>query len=91
MYKPRILFSKHALARMSERRISIEHVVEAINDPQQILYDSWRDLYLYVSRYGDAIVCAFRGSVIEVVTVLGPREYNALVKKYGEKRYKVIE
>ncbi len=75
---------------MVERGISYGDVVEALEDPVQHVYDSWRDVYIAVSGRGFAVVYAYRGGYYEVLTVLGRREYEALVKKWGLKRYRFI-
>ena len=86
-----IKFSKHARDRMSERGISVENVLDTLNNPVQHVYDKWRDLYIAVSEQGYAVVYAYRGNTVEVVTVLGRREYEALLSKYGFKRYKLLD
>ncbi len=86
----RIVFSRHALRRIRERGFSVEDVLETLDSPRQLLYDRWRDLYIYVGDNGSAVVCAYRGSCFEIVTVLGRREFKALFSKYGISRYKVI-
>ena len=84
-----IKFSRHALRRIKERAIDLNSVYDTIDNPEQIIYDKQKDLYIYVSDEC-AVVSAFHGSYIEVVTVLGRREFNALMSKYGYSRYKVI-
>ncbi|WFO76358.1 DUF4258 domain-containing protein [Desulfurococcaceae archaeon MEX13E-LK6-19] len=85
-----IIFSNHALDRMKERNIDLEDIIESLSSPVQLLYDAWNDLYIAVAGKGSAIVYAFRGGYLEIVTVLGKREFNVLLKKYGNKRYKVM-
>ncbi len=85
-----IVFSKHALYRVKERNIELEDIIESLSNPVQILYDTWKDLYIAVASKGSAIVYAFRGGYLEIVTVLGKREFNILLRKYGNKRYKVM-
>ncbi|RLG84496.1 MAG: DUF4258 domain-containing protein [Thermoprotei archaeon] len=85
-----IKLSKHAIARMRERKISLEEVHEAVNDPFQLVYDMWNDVYIVVSIRGIAVVYALHGKNVEVLTVLSRREYEALLSKHGSKRYKVI-
>ena len=85
----RLIFSKHARERMRERKISSNEVLESLLKPMQIVYDSWNDVYLAVSSTGKAVVYAFRGSIVEILTVLGRREYEALISKFG-RRYKVL-
>ena len=84
------ILSRHAMERMKERRISLEEVIEAFENPAQLLYDEWNDVYIAVSETGVAVVYAYRGPRTEIVTVMTRREYEALVSKYGRKRYKVI-
>ncbi len=84
-----IKLSRHALRRIKERAIDLKFVYDTISNPEQIVYDKQKDLYIYVSDKC-AVVSAFHGSYIEVVTVLGKREFNALMSKYGYSRYKVI-
>ncbi len=86
----RIHWSKHALKRLEERGISVEEALEALREPVQLVYDSWKDLYVAVHPKGHAVVYAFRGSYVEIVTVLGRREYEALISKHGVRRYKLI-
>ena len=85
-----IYLSKHASKRMGERRLSMDEVREAIKNPVQHVYDRWRDVYIAVSWRGVAVVYAMHGGRIEVLTVLSKREYEALISKYGLKRYKTI-
>lgn len=85
----KLKLSRHALHRIEERAIDLKFVYETIDNPDQIIYDKQKDLYIYVSDKC-AVVSAFHGSYIEVVTVLGKREFNALMSKYGYSRYKVI-
>jgi hypothetical protein len=75
---------------MVERGIGYSDVVDALTNPVQHVYDSWRDVYIAVSGRGFAVVCAFRGGYYEVLTVLRRREYEALIKKWGAKRYRFI-
>ena len=89
MKRLEIKLSKHALRRIKERAIDLKFVYDTISSPEQIVYDKQKDLYIYVSDKC-AVVSAFHGSYIEVVTVLGKREFNALMSKYGYSRYKVI-
>ena len=89
MKRLEIKLSKHALRRIKERAIDLKFVYGTISNPEQIVYDKQKDLYIYVSDKC-AVVSAFHGSYIEVVTVLGKREFNALMSKYGYSRYKVI-
>lgn len=86
LYK--ILLSRHAKKRMTERGISLDDVREAIENSVQHVYDRWNDAYVAVDQRGYAVVYAYRGNTIEVLTVLGRREYEALISKYGFKRYK---
>lgn len=86
----KIVLSKHAKRRMVMRKISINTIIDAIKSPKYLVYDKWKDLYISVSSDGSAIVYAFHGSYVEVITVLGKREYKALMSKYGHSRYKVI-
>ncbi len=88
----RLRLTRHARQRMEERGISLEEVVEALEDPVQLLYDEERDVYLALGPTGRvAVVYAARGLEVEVVTVLRRREYEALVGRLGSRRYKVIE
>ena len=89
MKRLEIKLSKHALRRIKERAIDLKFVYDTISNPEQIVYDKQKDLYIYVSDKR-AVVSAFHGSYIEVVTVLGKREFNALMSKYGYSRCKVI-
>jgi len=89
MKRLEIELSKHALRRIKERAIDLKFVYDTIDNPEQIIYDKQKDLYIYVSDKC-AVVSAFHGSYIEIVTVLGKREFNALMSKYGYSRYKVI-
>jgi len=87
--KAKIIFSRHAKERMRERKIGDNEVLNALLNPVQIVYDSWNDVYIAVSGEGKAVVYAFRGSVVEILTVLGKREYEALLSKFN-RRYKVL-
>ncbi len=75
---------------MTERGVSFEEVIEALRHPVQIVYDKMRDVYLALGENNVAVVYAQRGLVIEVVTVLRRREYEALVGRLGSRRYRVI-
>jgi len=86
----RPILSRHAMERMRERRVGLEEVLEALENPIQILYDEWNDVYIAVSPTGVAVVYAYRGPITEIVTVMTRKEYEALVSKYGRKRYRVI-
>lgn len=86
----RPILSRHAMERMRERKVSLEEVLEALENPFQLLYDEWNDVYIAVSETGVAVVYAYRGPRTEIVTVMTRREYEALVSRYGRKRYKVI-
>ena len=87
----RVRFSAHARRRMSERGVSEGEVLEALREPVQIVYDRLRDVYLALGWNGVAVVYAQRGALVEVVTVLRRREYEALVSRLGEKRYRLVE
>jgi hypothetical protein len=86
----KVWFSRHALSRMAERRVGRSEVLECLNEPVQHVYDRWNDVYVAVSSRGFAVVYAAHGDRLEVLTVLGRREYEALMKRYGFKRYKLI-
>lgn len=86
----KIVLSKHARLRMGERNIKEEDVYDASYSPVQLVYDSWNDVYIAVSMKGIAIVYALRGSIVEVLTVLSKKEYNTLMSKFKNGRYKVI-
>ncbi len=88
--KAKIIISKHAKERIAERKMSEKEILNILINPVQIVYDSWNDVYIAVSIEGKAVVYAFRGSRVEVLTVLGKREYETLLSKFGGKRYKVI-
>ena len=90
LLKTRIIYTRHCLRRIKERRVSISDIQEAIEHPVQLVYDTWNEVYIAVSIKGIATVYAFHGNYIEVLTVLGKREYEALASKYGRSRYKVI-
>ena len=85
-----VYLSEHAKKRMDERGISFDEVLEVLNDPKQFIYDVWNDVYIAVSIKGYAIVYAFRGSKVEVITVLRVRELKSLIKRYGNKRYRIL-
>lgn len=84
----KLYITKHAMRRMRERKISLDDLYNTINDPYTYFYDSWNDLYLAVDMRGYAVVYAFRGSIVEIVTVLGRKEFEALLSKYGFSRYR---
>ncbi|RLG75570.1 MAG: DUF4258 domain-containing protein [Thermoprotei archaeon] len=86
----KIMLSKHAKLRMKERNIKEEDIYDASYNPVQLVYDSWNDVYIAVSMKGIAVVYALRGNVVEILTVLGKKEYNALMSKFKNGRYKVI-
>ncbi len=88
--KVKLVISKHARDRMRERGIGFEDLIDALSNPVQLVYDRVNDVYIAVGVKGYAIVYAFRGSIVEVVTVLGRREYEALISKHGIDRYKVV-
>ena len=82
--------SLHAKRRMAERGVDAGEVVEALRSPVQLVYDGERDVYLSLGPNGVAVVYAERGRVLEVVTVLRRREYEALLTRLGPRRYRVI-
>ena len=86
----RLSFSAHAKTRMKERGISVEDVVEALEAPAQLVYDRMRDVYLILGNNGVAVVYAVRGLIVEIVTVMRRREYEALLGRLGSKRYRVL-
>ena len=89
--EPRVRYSRHAVERMRQRRIDPGCVEEALREPAQLLYDKAKDVYIALSPDGDcAAVYAYRGSLVEVVTVLGRREYEALVGRLGSRRYRLV-
>ncbi len=81
----------HAKRRMRERNIEVHDVEYALTEPVQILYDIHRDVYLVLGHNGVAVVYAQRGNVIEVVTVMTRREYEALARRLANRRYRLIE
>ena len=83
-----LALTKHALERMRERGIGLEDVVEALRSPCSHAYDRERDVYLVLGCNGTAVVYAMRGRVVEVVTVMGEREYRFLVGHVGPRRYR---
>jgi len=86
----KVKLSKHAKDRMRERNIGIEEVYEALHNPIQLVYDSWNDIYIAVSVKNIAVPYSLKGNVLEVLTVLSKREYEALMSKFGRKRYKIL-
>ncbi|MET1101200.1 MAG: DUF4258 domain-containing protein [Pyrodictiaceae archaeon] len=86
----RIVFTAHAHRRMKERGVSGEEVLEALKNPVQHHYDRHRDVYLALGENGIAVVYAYHGSLVEIVTVLRRSEYEALVRRIGRRRYKLI-
>ncbi len=86
-----IRITRHARIRMSERGIDREKLYQILSNPQTYFYDSWNDLYIAVDINGNAIVYAYHGRIIEIVSVLGKREFKALLSKYGLKRYKPLK
>lgn len=89
--KVKLIVTAHSKQRMRERGISFEEILEALQEPVQLAYDKDKDVYIAVAHKGYAVVYAFHGNVVEIVTVLGKKEYEALMSKHGVKRYKVIE
>ncbi|AEM38811.1 hypothetical protein Pyrfu_0942 [Pyrolobus fumarii 1A] len=75
---------------MRERRVTIDEVIEALENPEQLVYDKQRDVYIAMGWNGVAVVYAPRGIRYEVVTVMRRREYEALLKRLGNRRYKII-
>ncbi len=86
----RIILTRHAKTRIMERNIDIDEVLEALREPVQIVYDRWSDVYIAVGSRGIGVVYAWRGAFTEILTVLRRREYEALMKKHGYKRYRVL-
>jgi len=86
----RIIFSRHARERMRQRGVTPGEVEEALRCPVQLAYDHERDVYLALGCNDVAVVYAARGTLVEVVTVLRRREYEALLARLGRRRYKVI-
>jgi hypothetical protein len=77
---------------MAQRGVAREEVEEALQGPAQLLYDRGRDTLLALHPRGHiAVVYAQHAATIEVVTVLTRREYNALTRRLGRKRYRVIQ
>ena len=88
----RLVYTRHARVRMRERGVEPWEVEEALLHPVQLLYDTLRDTYLALGPRGRvAVVYAYHGSYVEIVTVLTRREYEALVGRLGPRRYRVIE
>ena len=85
-----LLLTLHAKRRMSERAISVEDILDALREPVQVYYDIMRDLYLVLGYNNVAVVVALRGTLVEVVTVLRRREYEALIGRLGRRRYRLI-
>jgi hypothetical protein len=85
-----VRFSSHARARMRGRGIGPGEAVEALEHPVQLVYDMLRDVYLALGANGVAVVYAARGRVVEVVTVMRRREYEALLGRLGDRRYRII-
>jgi len=83
--------SAHARRRMAERGVGLGEVEEALREPVQLVYDTLRDTYLALGANGVAVVYAARGRTVEVVTVLRRREYEALLRRLGPRRYRVVE
>ncbi len=85
-----VVFSKHALRRMYDRKMPLNEVLEILSNPLGVIYDRLKDAYIALGHQGSAVVYVFRASRIEVLTVLGKREFSTLQKKYGIQRYKTI-
>ena len=86
----KIKLSKHAKDRMKERNIEEEDIYEALHNPVQLVYDSWNDIYIAVSMKDIAVPYSLKGNILEILTVLSKKEYEALMSKFGRKRYKIL-
>jgi len=86
----RLVYTAHSRRRMRERGVDEAMVEEALREPIQVLYDRRRDVYLVLGGNNVAVVLADRISFAEIVTVMRRREYEALVKRLGRKRYRLI-
>jgi hypothetical protein len=86
----KIRLSSHARRRMEERGVTLADIVEALKEPVQVFYDGIRDTYLVLGANDVAVVVAVRGTLVEVVTVLRRREYEALTGRLGWRRYRLI-
>ncbi len=75
---------------MRERNISVDDVIEALRRPSEHVYDRLRGLYIAYGGRGVAVVYAYHPPLLEVVTVLGEREYRALLGRLGWRRYRVV-
>ncbi len=84
----KLMLTRHAVERMRERGITVEGIVEALSMPCDNAYDRERDVYLTLGCNRVAVVYAFRGSTVEVVTVLREPEYRFLVNHVGARRYR---
>ncbi|KSW11623.1 hypothetical protein CF15_01985 [Pyrodictium occultum] len=82
--------SRHARERMEERRVSLDEVLEALENPVQLVYDEEKDVYLALGVNDVAVVYAARGRVVEIVTVMRRGEYEALVGRLRGRRYRVV-
>ncbi len=85
-----IRITAHAKRRMSERGVSLSDLREALYSPVQVYYDAMKDTYLVLGYNNVAAVVALRGAVVEVVTVMRREEYEALVRRLGRRRYRLI-
>jgi len=86
----KLVLTHHAKRRMRERSVSVDELIAAFCEPEQLVYDRMRDTYLLLGANGVALVYVMRGYVYEIVSVLRRREYEALVRRIGSRRYKVI-
>ncbi len=85
-----IKLTKHARRRMVERGISLEDIIEALTRTCEDVHDKQNDVYIALGCNGIAVVYSYRPPVMEIITVLREKEYNALIGRLGKRRYKVL-
>ena len=90
MYPLVIEYTSHARKRLYERNISEEEVLEALEHPDEVWFDTWTNRLIAVSLdTGVGVVYIQRHSRLVVVTVMRLRELNHVIRSH-RKRFRKI-
>jgi len=76
----KLIYSKHAVIRMKQRKITPEDILDVVEDPELVEEQEYGCLrcYKYSEKHGSAIRIVIRGEL--VITVMHDRSFKRRLK-----------
>lgn len=84
-----VVISEHALERMRKRKVSEEEVMEVLENPEEIFYDTQTGYFVAVRKRNRKwlIVVYISGREIRVVTVVITSKFNIVENRVKTERW----